>query len=252
MPDRPEDVEVEDAYRFLAPRLQEARRVLDVGCGNGLLARRLAQGGLDVTALDRSLQRVERTAGLRYVEADFLDFEDVPYDALVLSASLHHLFPLSRALDTAHRLLRPGGWFLATDFDVEAPDLATARWYYDVEGLLLAAGLYRPEKVAEAEVEDALARWHAEHVHTPSFHTGHAMREGLARRFTDVGWTKGPYLFRYVAGCMVPFPKATAVTVWMLAAEERQLAAGSLQAVGLRLWGRKSGASEVPTKAPTL
>jgi SAM-dependent methyltransferase len=242
-PERPEDVEVEDAYRFLAPRLGEVRRVLDVGCGNGLLARRLAGGGLDVTALDRSLARAERAAGLRYVETDFVGFEDAPYDALVFSASFHHLFPLSSALEAAHRLLRPGGLFLATDFDVDAPDAATARWYYDVEGLLVEAGLYRLEKVEAQDVEDALVRWHTEHVHTPAFHTGNAMREGLARRFADVGQAKAPYLFRYVAGCMVPFPRATAVTRFVLDAEERQLATGGLKAVGLRLWARKANAS---------
>ncbi len=235
----PEDVEVEVALAFFRPRLAEARRVLDVGCGNGLLARRLAEAGLDVTALDASLKRTERAPGVRYVETDFLAFEDAPYDALLFGASLHHLFPLAAALEASLRLLHPGGAFLASDFDVEAPDLTTARWYYDVEGLLLEAGLFRPEKVEKAETEDALLRWHQEHLHTPPFHTGAAMRQGLEARFTDVGAATGPYLFRYVAGCLKPGPNTTAVAAWALATEERHLAQGFLKAVGLRLWGRK-------------
>ena len=235
----PEDVEVEVALRFFCPRLVGARRILDVGCGNGLLARRLAEGGVDVTALDRSLKRTERAPGLRYVEADFLSFEDAPYDALVFSASLHHLFPLASALDTSLRLLRPGGLFLASDFDVEAPDLATARWYYDVEGLLLEAGLFRPEKVDAADVDNALVRWHQEHVDTPPFHTGAAMRQGLQQRFAATGSSTGPYLYRYVASSLQPVPNATAVASFVLAAEERQVTAGFLKAVGVCLWGKR-------------
>ena len=186
-PARPEDVEVEDTHRFLQQHLSGMRRVLDVGCGNGLLARRLLGDGLHVTALDVSLERTERTEGIRFVEADFLVFEDAPYDALVFSASLHHLIPLKDALEAANRLLRPGGRLLVSDFDLEAPDLATARWYYDVEGLLLASGLYRPEKVGRAEERDLLRRWHLEHEDTPPLHTGTAMREGVAARFSLLG-----------------------------------------------------------------
>jgi SAM-dependent methyltransferase len=235
----PEDVEVEAALRFFRPRLAGARSVLDVGCGNGLLAHRLAQAGLDVTALDRSLKRTERAPGPNYVEADFLGFEAAPYDALVFSASLHHLFPLASALDTSLRLLRPGGTLLASDFDVEAPDGATARWYYDVEGLLLEGGLFRPEKVEPAKTEDALRRWHQEHVHTPAFHTGAAMRQGLEQGFVDVGSGSGPYLFRYVCGGLKPVPNAAAVASFVLATEERHVAQGFLKAVGLCLWGKR-------------
>lgn len=238
-PERPEDVEVESTHRFLSPHLKGAKRVLDVGCGNGLLARRLAQEGFDVTALDRSLQRTSRTAGIRFVEADFLGFEDTPYDALVFSASLHHLFPLDAALDAAERLLRAGGVLLASDFDVDAPDVPTARWYYDMEGLLVAAGLFRPDKVGAADTEDTVARWHAEHEHTPALHSGAAMQQGLARRFSERGASRGPYLYRYVVGGLEASPRATAIAHWALAAEEHHLATGSLKAVGLFLWGRK-------------
>jgi SAM-dependent methyltransferase len=237
---KPEDVEVEVTYRFLLPHLSGARRVLDVGCGNGLLAARLLRDGFDVTALDRSQKRTERTAGIRFVEADFLGFEDVPYDALVFSASLHHLSPLADALAAAERLLRPGGLLLVSDFDLDAPDLETARWYYDVEGLLLASGLYRPEKVAAAEMADALQRWHKEHEDTPPFHSGAAMRDGIKRRFALLGSSNGPYLYRYVVGGLQPSPHGVSIAAWALRTEEGHIAEGVLKAVGLRLWARKA------------
>jgi SAM-dependent methyltransferase len=238
-PETAEDVEVEETLSFLLPLLGSAHRVLDVGCGNGLLARRLSEEGRDVTALDRKLTRTERTATVRFVEADFLGYEDAPYDALVFSASLHHLFPLEAALARAERLLRPGGLLLVSDFDLDAPDEETARYYYDMEGLLLAAGLYRPEKVACAGVDNSLRRWHAEHEDSPPLHTGRAMREGLARHFALLGAQGGPYLYRYVVSGLMPSAHGPAIASRALRNEKQRLAAGALQAVGLLLWARK-------------
>jgi SAM-dependent methyltransferase len=240
VPTCPEDVEVEEALRFVRPHLSGAKRILDVGCGGGFLAARLSGEGHEVTALDRSLKRTTRTEGVRYVEANFIGFEDAPYDALVFSASLHHLSPLEDALASAVRLLRADGLLLVSDFDLDAPDLATARWYYDVEGLLLAASLYRPEKVACADVEDALLRWQKEHEDTPPFHTGAAMRDGIRRHFALLGEAKAPYLYRYVAGGLVPSPHGASITAWALSAEKAHLTAGVLQPVGLHLWARKA------------
>lgn len=264
-PQRPEDVEVDETVRFVAPLLAGRRRVLDVGCGNGLLARRLAADGFQVTALDRSLDRTERAPGIRYLEADFLSFEDAPHDALVFSASLHHLSPLDRALENAERLLVPGGQLVVADFDLDAPDRDTARWYYDLEGLLVAAGCFRPDRVGGTDIDDPLERWHAEHrpeAHRPGthrhhghrgqghgppeeaeppLHTGAAMREGLARRFSNPGASTGPYLYRYLVGGLEPSPHALRLALWVHDAEVRRIAAGALKPVGLRLWARRHG-----------
>jgi len=236
---RPEDVEVDETHRFVAPLLAGCRRLLDVGCGNGLLARRLAADGFQVTGLDRSLKRTERASSVRFVEADFLAFHEAPFDGLVFSASLHHLFPLERAVETADRLLRPGGLFVAADFDLDAPDAATARWYYDLEGLLAAAGLYRADKVAGSEEDEPLSRWHAEHVEDPPFHRGAAMVEAVGSRFTLLGTRRGPYLYRYLSGGLLPSPHGTRIAEWGLRAEERGIAAGAVKPVGLRFWAKK-------------
>jgi SAM-dependent methyltransferase len=240
-PARPEDVEVEETYRFLAPRLAGCRTLLDVGCGNGLLARRLALGGFAVTAVDVSLKRAERSAGIRFLEADFLALDEGPFDALVFSASLHHLYPLEAAVERAARLLRPGGCLLAADFDVDAPDEATARWYYDMEGLLLAAGLYRPHQVGGSETDAPLVRWHAEHQESPPLHRGQHMREALARRFVRLGTSTGPYLYRSLVGGLEATPQATRLAQWAVAAETRHIGRGVLRPVGLQLWAHRAG-----------
>lgn len=87
-----------------------ARRALDVGCGSGAFARKLAARGLTVNAVDRSAEMITAagaTPGVRYVRADVRELELGGYDFVSCIASLHHL-----PFDTVTRLrdaLRPGG-----------------------------------------------------------------------------------------------------------------------------------------------
>ncbi|KUI38846.1 SAM-dependent methyltransferase [Mycobacterium sp. IS-1496] len=91
--------------------------VLDVGCGDGLLAQRLSSVSRSVTALDPdrvALRRAgERLAGLEMVDvsdADFLSFDPAGrrFDLITFVASLHHM-PLRPSLERARDLLRANG-----------------------------------------------------------------------------------------------------------------------------------------------
>ena len=91
------------------------RRALDVGCGLGTFARKLATRTSHVDALDqdavieqaRSMTpAIER---LHFVHADFMTWTaDEPYDFISMIAVVHHL-PFRSALMKASALLRPGG-----------------------------------------------------------------------------------------------------------------------------------------------
>ncbi len=103
-------------HRLLLARVPpDATRVLDVGCGAGTLARRLASRVHHVDAVDRSPAMVAAAAraappNLTLHLAD-LRTADLPaghYDAVVSSALLHHL-PLSDVLPRMARWVRPGG-----------------------------------------------------------------------------------------------------------------------------------------------
>jgi ubiquinone/menaquinone biosynthesis C-methylase UbiE len=92
-------------------------RALDVGCGDGTFAERLATKCGAVVALDSDEQQVDiasrRCAHLRNVSvlhADFLtaDLGQASFDIVTALASLHH-FPFEAAIDRARGLLRPGG-----------------------------------------------------------------------------------------------------------------------------------------------
>jgi SAM-dependent methyltransferase len=92
------------------------RSALDVGCGDGGFARRLAdQFSAFVTGIDQDRVMIERARTLvedrqiRFVEADFLRYAfDEQFDFIAASASLHHM-PFEQALLKMAALLLPGG-----------------------------------------------------------------------------------------------------------------------------------------------
>jgi trans-aconitate methyltransferase len=100
---------------LLAQVPRDATRVLDVGCGAGALARRLASRARSVDAVDRSPAMIAAAGeaappNLTLHRADLrtVDLPAGQYDAVVSSAVLHHP-PLSDVLPRMARWVRPGG-----------------------------------------------------------------------------------------------------------------------------------------------
>jgi 2-polyprenyl-3-methyl-5-hydroxy-6-metoxy-1,4-benzoquinol methylase len=96
--------------------LDDCERVLDVGCGDGMLARELRRFVPRVTAIDLDeasidLARQHEASGdIEYVMGDFLthSFEPASFDAVVSIAALHHM-DMGVALGRMRQVLRPGG-----------------------------------------------------------------------------------------------------------------------------------------------
>jgi 2-polyprenyl-3-methyl-5-hydroxy-6-metoxy-1,4-benzoquinol methylase len=91
-------------------------RVLDVGTGDGLLARELAAVGHEVTAIDVDAPTIARAraqangAPIDFVVGDVMShpLEPESFDGVVSIATLHHL-PEAAALARLAALVRPGG-----------------------------------------------------------------------------------------------------------------------------------------------
>ena len=97
----------------------EGRRVLDAGCGGGLVARELAAAGAEVVGVDRSLGSLG--VARRAVRGHFrpaqgrlerLPFAAGSFDAVVAADVLEHLPDLPAAVAELARVLAPGGSFL--------------------------------------------------------------------------------------------------------------------------------------------
>jgi SAM-dependent methyltransferase len=229
------DLAVAEQHAFVSKAIGGARRVLEVGAGQGHLARRLRADGFAVTALDLSPPADVDASGVRWVHGDFLAFEDEPFDAVLFTASLHHITPLQAALGRARALLSRGGVLVLDDFDLEAPDEATARWYYEVQELLAAAGAYAAGHEHAQRDLTPLRRWQAEHEHHHApLHTGRAMLAGIEHDFGLLEVARGPYLYRYICRGT----SSLGVAQHVLSVETRRIADGSLRPVGLRAVAR--------------
>ena len=99
---------------LLAPRSGE--RILDLGCGDGALTRKLRDLGCAVVGVDGSAAQIEaaRALGLdaRVMDGERLDFEG-EFDAVFSNAALHWMKRADDVIAGVWRALRPGGRFVA-------------------------------------------------------------------------------------------------------------------------------------------
>lgn len=109
-------------------------RVLDVGCGTGVLTRQLARRpdvastvGVDV-APSLLVRARELAAGLdvEFDEADArsLPFDDETFDVVVFDSTLSHVPGPERAVEEAFRVLRPSGRLAVFDGDYATATVA--------------------------------------------------------------------------------------------------------------------------------
>lgn len=142
------------------------RTVADLGAGEGTLAQLLAQRAEKVIAVDLSPKMVEfgqslaAQHGLANLEYRLGDIEDPPIDnasldLAILSQALHHAEHPQRAIDSAFRMLKPGGRLIVLDllqhqFE-EARDLYADRWLgfseSELAGMLERAGFTAIETI---------------------------------------------------------------------------------------------------------
>ena len=114
------DAEYEDQIMPLASEsLAGARRVLDVGAGEGQLARLAVRDGATlVVGVDPTVAQLavahERAGGVRYARAnaDALPFPDASFDAVVVCLVFEHIADHVPAIREIARVLEPGGRFL--------------------------------------------------------------------------------------------------------------------------------------------
>jgi SAM-dependent methyltransferase len=90
------------------------RRALELGCGEGRVARELAARGYRVVGVDTSPGAVAAAEGVEALVADAADlpFADGDFDLVYAFMSLLNVDELDRAVAEAARVLEPGGCFV--------------------------------------------------------------------------------------------------------------------------------------------
>ena len=120
-----------DEWReLLESKLADGARVLELGCGTGHDARKLARR-FRVTGVDFSHAQLVRAHDIDTIEANFLELElpDASYDACVSFYVFNHVprAELTPLLAKIHRWLVPGGWFMHA-FGVGDEEAWTGDW----------------------------------------------------------------------------------------------------------------------------
>jgi trans-aconitate 2-methyltransferase len=108
--------QAEDLVDLLAPKFQE--RVLDIGCGTGRLAHRIAASGAEVTGIDADAGMIEQARRnfptVRFELADARSFHfPEPFDAIFSNAALHWIKEPGKAVARISASLKPGGRLVA-------------------------------------------------------------------------------------------------------------------------------------------
>ncbi len=98
---------------LLAP--QPGERILDLGCGDGVLTRRIVAAGAEVVGVDASdtLIAAARAAGIdaRLMDGERLTF-DAEFDAAFSNAALHWMLDGAAVAAGVFRALKPGARFV--------------------------------------------------------------------------------------------------------------------------------------------
>lgn len=108
-------------------------KVLDIGCGTGLLSLKLLQKvDCPITGIDISEEMLAifkdkiKKLGLgqkidcRLMDIDSLNFKNNTFDVAVSSVVLHHLKDKIKALKKIYKLLKPGGIFVIGEIDMDS------------------------------------------------------------------------------------------------------------------------------------
>ena len=119
---------------LLDPRRGE--RILDLGCGDGVLTAKLAAMGCEMVGVDGSGPQIEaaRKLGLdaRVMDGEKLSFDE-EFDAVFSNAALHWMRSPEAVIAGVRRALRRKGRFVAELGGIEADGLFVKRFLFAMD-----------------------------------------------------------------------------------------------------------------------
>jgi len=186
-------------------------RVLEVGAGNGELARALRSAGYDVLAIDPGSENDD----VRAVAVADLEEPASSFAAAVAVVSLHHIDPLDESCHRLGELVGPRGALVIDEFDVAAFDVGAAEWWLEQR-----RALGEPQQKTAGELVDE----HRHHLHPLE-----QIIAALEPHFELGPPVRGAWLHRWNLGDSFRAIEVEAIT------------RGDLRATGARLVGHRRG-----------
>jgi SAM-dependent methyltransferase len=181
----------------------EAKRLLEVGCGDGALAARLQSEGFEVVAVDADAESADaaRARGVDARAATWPTSVDGRFDALLFTRSLHHIDDLEAGIGAAFACLNPGGNIIIEDFDFGFADEETMAWFATLVRRLRSDGM----EIGDSGLLAGLAAgesppievWNDQHHH--DLHPAARIEAALRKAASRVEAEPAAYFFRYIA-----------------------------------------------------
>jgi ubiquinone/menaquinone biosynthesis C-methylase UbiE len=117
-------------------KFPQSADVLDFGCGSGDIALNLSEHGYRLTGYDLSeamiaeAERADHTGRVHWLTSGsaIFPFEDATFDVVVASSVFEYLPDVSATLMELARVLRPGGWLIATVPDMRDRHRRREKW----------------------------------------------------------------------------------------------------------------------------
>jgi 2-polyprenyl-6-hydroxyphenyl methylase/3-demethylubiquinone-9 3-methyltransferase len=162
------------------------KRVLDIGCGGGILSEDLARAGADVVGVDPSGVTIEvarkhaasEGLSIEYVQgfAEKMDW-DSEFDLIFAVDVLEHVADLQESLDAIARALKPGGRFGFLTHNQTPEAFMEIIWKWEYEGESTKGGHDFHKFITPADLTDFLAG-----------------RQLTVDHIQGIGWTEPPSL----------------------------------------------------------
>jgi len=226
---------------FILANVKPPASVLEVGCGDGALAKLLIDAGFSVCAIDKNNEAVgkSRAHGVQAIEIGLLEYApNTEFDAILFSRSLHHIETPENAVRHACTLLKNDGMLLLEDFCRELMDQESALWFFGLKAVLAANG--KPLKGHGPKLEDGqipanpVDAWNAHHLGKHSLADSNQMRRAIELRCNIVEEQHVPYLYRYFLDDVEP-AQGEQILSW----EKALCESGVVLPIGLRIVARK-------------
>lgn len=236
----PIDVATEQTLDFLDNNVKlQRRRVLEVGCGEGDLAKAIKERGAEVLALDERSECTDAASakGVRAVQCDFIKYrlDEPPFDIVIFARSLHHIRPLELAVKRTREFLSELGVVVVEDFAADRASEQAIEWLQ--QKYLEIPAECKSDTESHYSFPRSLEGWNHHHFNKHTVATSTELLAAVHDVFRAVSESAPAYLYRYLINEVKNTKLSADYITKVLHEEIEMIESKAFAPIGLRLVG---------------